>query len=80
MIRQGEIYVETQLQRFLDAKEALLKDDANYANHEEKRQDLLKYYNERIQSYECQLAKFRKQRKDNYTATETKLNQNRSHI
>lgn len=62
MKRQGEEYVTTQLQRFKQAKEALLLDDANYAKHEEKRTQLLKYYQERIKSYEHQLAKFNSQR------------------
>ena len=62
MNRQGETYVETQLQRFKDAVVALKADNANYANHEDKRESLLKYYNERISSYETQLAKIRTQR------------------
>lgn len=59
MNRTGEDYIETQLNRFLAAKQALLKDDENYAKHEDKRQTLLGYYKERIESYEKQLEKIR---------------------
>jgi hypothetical protein len=62
MNRQGQNYVETQLQRFENAVLALNADDENYANHEEKRADLLKYYNERITCYGNQLAKINGQR------------------
>lgn len=62
MKRQGEEYIKTQLQRFKDAVTALKADDDNYANHEDKRQSLLKYYQERIDSYEKQLQKINAQR------------------
>lgn len=62
MNRIGQEYLETQLSRFTAAKEALLKDDENYAKHEEKRTQLLTYYNERIKSYETQLNKLRPER------------------
>ncbi|PQB08002.1 hypothetical protein BST83_13205 [Polaribacter filamentus] len=69
MNTQGESYLQTQLQRFKDAVLALNADDKNYANHEEKRTDLLKYYNERITSYENQLAKITTQRANDCTVT-----------
>lgn len=64
MNRQGEEYLTTQLQRFKDAVIALKADDENYANHEEKRSSLLKYYKERVTSYETQLKKINTQRED----------------
>jgi hypothetical protein len=67
MNRQGEDYVVRHLDRFTRAKEALLKDDANYANHEEKRKQLLNYYQEKINSYEHQLRKIDTQRANGIT-------------
>jgi hypothetical protein len=67
MKRQGEEYVQNQLDRFLAAIEALEADDANYANHEEKRESLLKYYKERVTSYETQLRKINSQRTSSAT-------------
>ncbi|QQV91387.1 hypothetical protein Leef1_23 [Polaribacter phage Leef_1] len=62
MTKQGEEYLTTELQRFKNAVTALKADDVNYAAHEEKRESLLKYYNERIKSYEKQLGKIKSQR------------------
>ena len=69
MKRQGEEYLNTQLQRFKDAITALKADDENYANHEDKRESLLKYYNERVQSYETQLGKIHTQAATSITVT-----------
>lgn len=78
MIRQGLTYVQTQLQRFETAKEFLLKDDDNYANHEEKRQTLLKYYDERIKSYQKQISRINEQGKNVCRAQATATYQQKS--
>lgn len=79
MIRQGEDYVKNQLLRFKNAKDALVLDDENYANHEEKRTQLLKYYEERINSYESQLNKINTQKAVNITVNEPEVIEARSY-
>ena len=71
MKTQGQSYVNTQLERFILAKKALLLDDDNYAAHEEKRTELLSYYQERIDSYEKQQRKFNEQGKNGSAVKKT---------
>lgn len=50
-------FLEQQITHFEMSKKKLLQDDENYKDHEEKRKELLTYYDRKIKEYETQLIK-----------------------
>lgn len=57
MTRYNQDFLEQQITRFQLAKEALENDTENYKNHEEKKTDLLAFYDTKIKEYQAQLEK-----------------------